>query len=341
LYDVAQVQAMLLLLDPEVYTWWNSRSNPGIFYESNSRWRWTAGVEKLPGGTVYTPYVWVREDASACDIARFIIDSARGGNLSDSFNTYQLGRSKNPDQLYHQWVKNNYAEAAAQAAFLADLYVKGLMTFNGGADVVVTITDLAENGISLANVINALPLVSRRFPGRGVTINQGKKPIRIPAQKLAEIASKNHDEGQKLADALSQQISPKKTDVDCHVTSAPKQLLGKTASSSILGKNLEAMGVVRPSNSAAHHIVAGSDRRAALARSILQREGIDINEAANGVFLPRSSGVARPPRTTHSRVHTDLYYREVEQRLRNAAPGTVRTELDRIANELLNGIFPF
>ncbi len=77
------------------------------------------------------------------------------------------------------------------------------------------------------------------------------------------------------------------------------------------------------------------------ARAILAREGIDINEAANGVFLPSNSSVARPPATTHSKVHTDRYYREVEQRLRNAAPGTLRTELERIASELLNGTFPF
>ena len=120
------------------------------------------------------------------------------------------------------------------------------------------------------------------------------------------------------------------------------QTLGRPASSSVLGKNLEAVsGVTRPANSAAHHIVAGCDPRAAQARAILRREGIDINEASNGVFLPSKSSVARPPATTHSRVHTDRYYREVEQRLRNAAPGTVRTELERIESELLNGTFPF
>ena len=43
---------------------------------------------------------------------------------------------------------------------------------------------------------------------------------------------------------------------------------------------------------AAHHIVAGSSPKAAEARAILQRYGIDINDSANGVFLPTVREVA-------------------------------------------------
>jgi len=120
-----------------------------------------------------------------------------------------------------------------------------------------------------------------------------------------------------------------------------KKIFGRSPSSKILGKNLEAIGHARPANSAAHHIVAGTDRRAAAARRILQREGIDINEAANGVFLPRSSSVARPPATTHSRLHTNRYYEALNDRLQRAVPGTVKQQLQRIADELANGRFPF
>jgi hypothetical protein len=87
-------------------------------------------------------------------------------------------------------------------------------------------------------------------------------------------------------------------------------------------------------------MVAGSDARAAQARAVLAREGIDINEAANGAFLPRNSGVANPPAQTHSTVHTNRYYQEVNTRLQQADPGTVRDVLADIAQELLNGTFP-
>jgi RHS repeat-associated protein len=57
-------------------------------------------------------------------------------------------------------------------------------------------------------------------------------------------------------------------------------------SSRALGRALESSGIVRPADAAAHHIVAGSAQGAAAARAALQRLGIDINDAVNGVFLP-------------------------------------------------------
>ena len=78
----------------------------------------------------------------------------------------------------------------------------------------------------------------------------------------------------------------------------------------------------------------------AVAQAILRREGIDINEAANGVFLPANKNVPRPPATVHAPVHTKVYYRELTRRLRAAAPGTIRDVLADIATELLNGTFP-
>ena len=70
---------------------------------------------------------------------------------------------------------------------------------------------------------------------------------------------------------------------------------------------------------AAHHIVAQTDWRAQEARDILQREGIDINDADNGVLLPSEF---------HQALHTDAYYATVNQVVSNAAPGTVRVVLN-------------
>jgi hypothetical protein len=121
------------------------------------------------------------------------------------------------------------------------------------------------------------------------------------------------------------------------------QKLGRNPSSTVLGENLEAVGKTRPSNSAAHHMVPGraSYFNAQNARQILQREGIDINEAANGVFLPKSSKYVIDDATSHSRVHTNKYYDNLFARLSNAPSGKVRNELDKISQELLNGTFPY
>lgn len=118
------------------------------------------------------------------------------------------------------------------------------------------------------------------------------------------------------------------------------QRLGRSADSDVLAGNLDALGVARPSNAAAHHLVAGTDSRAGLARSILVREGIDINEAANGVFLPQSRRVQQAPVMTHSTIHTDAYYLELTRRLAGAAPGTVRETLRSVADDIADGNFP-
>ncbi|MEZ6192087.1 MAG: LamG-like jellyroll fold domain-containing protein [Phycisphaerales bacterium] len=118
------------------------------------------------------------------------------------------------------------------------------------------------------------------------------------------------------------------------------QTLGKNPNSATLAENMNQAGITRPNNSAAHHIVAGNDRRAARARGILQREGIDINDATNGVFLPQNSKFASPPASTHSSLHTNRYYEELNKRLENASPGEVHDTLRQIADELEAGTFP-
>ena len=65
-------------------------------------------------------------------------------------------------------------------------------------------------------------------------------------------------------------------------------------SSRALGTALEGAGIARPAESAAHHIVAGGAAAAAQARAVLQRFGIGINDAANGVFLPATRASANP-----------------------------------------------
>ncbi len=124
---------------------------------------------------------------------------------------------------------------------------------------------------------------------------------------------------------------------------APAAWVHNKSHSEILGENLEAAGINRPSRSAAHHIVAWDDPRAAESRAILKRAGVDIDSADNGVFLPRGSAAARGTgKTPHSRVHTDRYYEEVRRELRIAEKaGKVRQKLGDIAQRLSNHTFPY
>ncbi|CAN5539928.1 hypothetical protein BH09VER1_BH09VER1_23980 [soil metagenome] len=124
-----------------------------------------------------------------------------------------------------------------------------------------------------------------------------------------------------------------------------QQRLGK-GTSEALTKNLKRVGVLTPGEGrfAAHHLVAKGDERATAVRAILQREGIDIDEAANGVFLPRDAEYEKqlpgfgPP---HSKIHTDAYYIALSDRLSSVPSGQVRDELQKIASELIEGTFPW
>ena len=101
-------------------------------------------------------------------------------------------------------------------------------------------------------------------------------------------------------------------------------------------------GVSRPAESAAHHIVAGADHRAEASRKILQGFDIGIDDAVNGVFLPRNLAAANPTgAAVHSNIHTKLYHETVEELLvRTTSRDEAIRVLDVVRSSLLSGDFP-
>ncbi len=87
--------------------------------------------------------------------------------------------------------------------------------------------------------------------------------------------------------------------------------------------------------------------RAEQAKQILQSKGIDIDEAANGLFLPGNEGLRRKmPELgpAHTKIHSNAYYTALNNRLNDVAgadSGAVRNELQKIAVELIKGDFPW
>jgi hypothetical protein len=110
--------------------------------------------------------------------------------------------------------------------------------------------------------------------------------------------------------------------------------------SRVLAQSMENAGTARPPGTAAHHIVAFGDDRAADARAILDSFGIDINDASNGVFLPCRK-TCQAQGMWHPSLHTETYHAEVFTRLRQATtPEEAMEILDAIREELLIGTFP-
>ncbi|NRQ32984.1 hypothetical protein HII36_14205 [Nonomuraea sp. NN258] len=110
--------------------------------------------------------------------------------------------------------------------------------------------------------------------------------------------------------------------------------------SKTLGENLEKAGHRGGPGEAAHHIVAGKDLRAAPARKALDKFGIDINDAVNGVWLPGGSKKPNPGGSIpHSRVHTNTYYDSVNDALSMARSRSEAIEiLAQLRRELRDGL---
>lgn len=113
-----------------------------------------------------------------------------------------------------------------------------------------------------------------------------------------------------------------------------------------MGKNIKATGIEAPwggaggGTLAAHHIVAGGEQfpSAVQARKILADAGIDINEAANGVFLPRNAADIDLGKAIHSGRHPEANSVAVLNRLLPKAgnAAALRKELAAIADHLVN-----
>jgi len=183
--------------------------------------------------------------------------------------------------------------------------------------------------------------------GIGAVVGKSLKTILSKLDEGVEGAIKKADDDLveavgKNGDDLDENITKNKDVID-DPWNLKKQKLGLGPDSKVLGKNLVAVGKVRPPNSAAHHIVPGGETyiNALEARKILIREGIDINEASNGVFLPKNSKYVIDDAIPHSRVHTNKYYDELVRRLNETDPSRIREELKNISDELLNGTFPY
>lgn len=112
-----------------------------------------------------------------------------------------------------------------------------------------------------------------------------------------------------------------------------------TPSSKVLRQNLIDAGVEAPDYpNAAHHIVAGNSPKAAEARAILQKYGIDINDSANGVFLPTVKDVAEG--AYHPSLHTNAYYDEINNLLSGVTSKQEALDvLNYISESLQNGTF--
>jgi RHS repeat-associated protein len=121
--------------------------------------------------------------------------------------------------------------------------------------------------------------------------------------------------------------------------------LNCSSDAKILRNEMKAAGKVEPAfDNAAHHLVMSNskDSRMKKLRDLFKKHSIPINDAENGIFLPRrtadSIGTGLP---AHSTIHTDAYKQAVYDRLKNKkSEAGIRQGLQDIQNDIVAGIFP-
>ena len=116
----------------------------------------------------------------------------------------------------------------------------------------------------------------------------------------------------------------------------------KRGSSRVLARAMKLVGKFRLPGEFCHHIVAHGDDRAKQALDVLDKFGIDVDDAVNGVFLPGFKTSPNPlKKAVHGNVHTNAYYTAINNRLGDAkSPYQARRILQEIADELEKGIVP-
>jgi RHS repeat-associated protein len=228
----------------------------------------------------------------------------------------------------------------------------GFEAFAGAALAVGGAETVVASVVGYAIVLHASDVTAAGF--RQLVSGEEASSVTSQALQAAGVSKKN-------AELIDAAISVAGTAGASAATSSPAALASATSrtlastetgtvnaaravapSSRALGGALEASGALRPAEAAAHHIVAGGAEAAAPARAVLQRFGIGVNDAANGVFLPASRASTNAAgAAVHSTVHTQAYYQAVNEAL---AQATTRQEaiqvLSSLRQALLGGGLP-
>ncbi|SDW88375.1 Protein of unknown function [Marininema mesophilum] len=176
----------------------------------------------------------------------------------------------------------------------------------------------------------------------------GKRPL--PSQQYALIyltPSKNPGCGDKKpgASVFSPQGYAEKVS---DRTKVEAEDIGAKTPPQVLRDELKSAGVKTPPYAnAAHHIVSWKEKKAAEARRILDKFGIEYDSAVNGVFLPYKAGEKYAgSEALHIGSHGRSYYDEINRRLREieAHPGSTQkdivNELNEIRKDLMSGKLP-
>jgi hypothetical protein len=168
------------------------------------------------------PIVIVDEHFTAAEAAEAIIYEARNGWFADSLGVqFKLDDAQLGDTVkkYREMRRRSLKEAAAWASGIAEIYYSGLASVGTAGDAVVTLADVAENGVTWQTAVAGLPFVFFLRGGiKSLSIDiplagaQQARRVKIPDRLVKEFQALDIEDQiavvQKAAQAGSKQDVP-------------------------------------------------------------------------------------------------------------------------------------
>ncbi|HYK74647.1 MAG TPA: transglutaminase domain-containing protein [Pseudoneobacillus sp.] len=165
-------------------------------------------------------------------------------------------------------------------------------------DSAVQLTKATEDGILTPNAWNG-KLVSQSGDATHLTereLSAINKVLKEGKDVDADVIKSLKNQANNLADTYVSKINDLSADTLANLS---KTYGDSTAPSKILSDELANAGITRPADVETHHIVPAKQAGQDIV-NILQRNGIHINSAANGVHLPAIDNPAWPGQVTHN-----------------------------------------
>jgi hypothetical protein len=206
-----RVQRQLDAVNHKVAIWWKSEG------ELRSRDAGWFGKGHYSERVKQRSIVTVHKDFTAVDAANAIIAESKDpdpNSVGQAFDAFWRGRAQfRASEVLSDQQRRAIRAAGKQAGQLASIYYESIASVTKGADVVVLVSDVAENGFSWHQFLYLLPAMAYlpkgkttivlRVSGKGA---KGIREIRISvnlAHRLNQLSPDELKKLQKLADAAT------------------------------------------------------------------------------------------------------------------------------------------
>jgi hypothetical protein len=211
----AKVQIVLEMLDPAVARWWDSIRVQGIVRARDAAgWLtfWRFNYKSWMEGD--RPVVVVDSRFTAADAAQAIVASARSGlwagGVADAFTIDDAPLKDKKDKKdeaakFQELREASFKEAAGTAAIVAEFYYSGFASITPGGQLVLTLNDVAENGLTWRQAVASLPLFFTRGGIKSLLIlipikgSRKARGIRVPDALVKDFAALNPEDQLAIA----------------------------------------------------------------------------------------------------------------------------------------------